>query len=100
MIAFHVFPILVLLFYFAARLHFTSRHDNCQTAVVVFGTKNHAFADDAFTADSATYKQDMTAYYTAYQQYSSQASSASSKWAEYANGLYATPNISIYGLFA
>ena len=40
------------------------------------------------------------AYYTAYQQYSSQASSASSKWTEYANGLYAKANISIYGLFA
>ncbi len=53
-----------------------------------------------FTADSATYKQAMTAYYTAYQQYSSQASSASSKWTEYANGLYAKANISIYGLFA
>ena len=48
MIAFHVFPILVLLFYFAARLHFTSRHDNCQSAVVVFGTKNHALAHDSF----------------------------------------------------
>ena len=59
-----------------------------------------AFADDAFTADSATYKQAMTAYYTAYQQYSSQASGASSKWTEYANGLYAKTNISIYGLFA
>ena len=59
-----------------------------------------AFADDAFTADSATYKQAMTAYYTAYQHYSSQASSASSKWTEYANGLYAKANISIYGLFA
>ena len=59
-----------------------------------------AFADDAFTADSATYKQAMTAYYTAYQQYSSQASSASSKWTEYANSLYAKANISIYGLFA
>ena len=59
-----------------------------------------AFADDAFTADSATYKQAMTAYYTAHQQYSSQASSASSKWTEYANGLYAKANISIYGLFA
>ena len=59
-----------------------------------------AFADDAFTADSATYKQAITAYYTAYQQYSSQASSASSKWTEYANGLYAKANISIYGLFA
>ena len=47
-----------------------------------------------------TYKQAMTAYYTAYQQYSSQASSASSKWTEYANGLYAKANISIYGLFA
>lgn len=57
-------------------------------------------AGDAFTADSATYKQAMTAYYTAYQQYSSQASSASSKWTEYANGLYAKANISIYGLFA
>ena len=57
-----------------------------------------AFADDAFTADSATYKQAMTAYYTAYQQYSSQASSASSKWTEYANGLYAKANISIYGV--
>ena len=59
-----------------------------------------AFANDAFTADSATYKQAMTAYYIAYQQYSSQASSASSKWTGYANGLYATANISIYGLFA
>ena len=26
------------LFYFATRLHLTSRHDNCQTAIVVFGT--------------------------------------------------------------
>ena len=59
-----------------------------------------AFADDAFTTDNATYKQAMTAYYTAYQQYSSQASNASSKWTEYANGLYAKANISIYGLFA
>ncbi len=50
-------------------------------------------------ADS-TYAKAMTAYYTAYQQYSSQASSASSKWTEYANGLYAKANISIYGLFA
>ena len=64
------------------------------------GTYAKAFADDAFTADSATYKQAMTAYYTAYQQYSSQASSASSKWTEYANSLYAKVNISIYGLFA
>ena len=64
------------------------------------GTYAKAFADDAFTADSATYKQAMTAYYTAYQQYSSQASSASSKWTEYANSLYAKANINIYGLFA
>ena len=67
---------------------------------VADSTYAKAFADDAFTADSATYKQAMTAYYTAYQQYSSQASSASSKWTEYANGLYAKANISIYGLFA
>ena len=59
-----------------------------------------AFKDDEFTADSATYKQAMTAYYTAYQQYSSEASSSSSKWTDYANGLYAKANISIYGLFA
>ena len=59
-----------------------------------------AFKDDEFTADSATYKQAMTAYYTAYQQYSSEASSSSSKWTEYANGLYAKANISIYGLYA
>ena len=59
-----------------------------------------AFADDEFKADGATYQQAMTAYYTAYQQYSTEASSASSKWTEYANGLYSKANISIYGLFA
>ena len=64
------------------------------------GTFAKAFKDDEFTADSATYKQAMTAYYTAYQQYSSEASSASSKWTSYANGLYANANISIYGLYA
>ena len=63
-------------------------------------TSAKAFANDDFTADSATYMQALTAYYTAYQQYSSQASSASSKWTGYANGLYAKANISIYGLFA
>lgn len=63
-------------------------------------TYAQAFKDDEFTADSATYKQAMTAYYTAYQQYSSEASSSSSKWTEYANSLYAKANISIYGLFA
>ncbi len=64
------------------------------------GTYAKAFKDDEFTADSATYKQAMTAYYTAYQQYSSEASSSSSKWTAYANELYAKANISIYGLYA
>ena len=64
------------------------------------GTYAKAFKDDEFTADSATYKQAMTAYYTAYQQYSSEASSSSSKWTSYANELYAKANISIYGLYA
>lgn len=64
------------------------------------GTYAKAFKDDEFTADSATYKQAMTAYYTAYQQYSSEASSSSTKWTDYANKLYAKANISIYGLYA
>ena len=59
-----------------------------------------AFADDAFTADSATYKQAMTAYYTAYQQYSSQASGASSKWTEYANGPMPRPTSASTACFA
>ena len=64
------------------------------------GTYAQAFKDSEFTADSATYEQAMTAYYTAYQQYSSESSSASSKWNAYANKLYAKANISIYGLYA
>ena len=64
------------------------------------GTFAQAFKDSEFTADSATYEQAMTAYYTAYQQYSSESSSASSKWNAYANKLYAKANISIYGLYA
>ena len=36
------------LFYFATRLHFTSRHNDCQAAVVILGTQNHTFADDTF----------------------------------------------------
>ena len=64
------------------------------------GTYAQAFKDSEFTADSATYEQAMTAYYTAYQQYSNESSSASSKWNAYANKLYANANISIYGLYA
>lgn len=59
-----------------------------------------ALEGQEFTADSATYSQALTAYYTAYQKYAQSSSSASSKWTEFANGLYAKANITLYGLYA
>lgn len=64
------------------------------------GTYAIALSGEEFTADSATYSQAMTAYYTAYQQYSSKASKASNKWTDYVNDLYANASIEIYGLFS
>lgn len=54
-----------------------------------------AMSDMEFTSDSATYNQAMTAYYVAYQQYSQVASTASSTWTSYVNGLLANASINI-----
>ena len=64
------------------------------------GTYAQALSGQEFTADSATYSQALTAYYTAYQEYASASSEASSTWTDFANGLYALADLSIYGLNA
>lgn len=64
------------------------------------GTIASALSGETFTADSATYAQAQTAYYAAYQAYAQEASKASSKWTEYANKLFASANITLYGIFA
>ncbi len=53
-----------------------------------------------FDGQTATYDQATAAYYVAYQEYSTKASSASSKWTKYENELFAKANIHVYGLFA
>lgn len=53
-----------------------------------------------FTSDSASYTQAETAYYVAYQQYSQTASSASTEWTDYVNGLLSKASISIDTLVA
>ena len=58
-----------------------------------------ALAGQEFTADSATYGQALTAYYTAYQQYAQANSKSGGKWTEFVNGLYAKANITLYGLY-
>ena len=63
------------------------------------GVYAQALAGQEFTADSATYGQALTAYYTAYQQYAQASSESSSKWTEFVNGLYAKANITLYGLY-
>lgn len=64
------------------------------------GTIASALADADFDGKTATYEQATTAYYAAYQKFSEASQEASSKWTEYANGLYAKASISIYGLYA
>ena len=64
------------------------------------GTIASALSGETFTADSATYAQAQTAYYAAYQAYAQEASKASSKWTEYANKLFASASITLYGIFA
>lgn len=54
---------------------------------------------DAFTGDTATYEQAVTAYYVAYQQYSSQATEVNDTWTAFSNQLYANANIRLYGLY-
>lgn len=53
-----------------------------------------------FDGQTATYEQAQSAYYVAYQEYSTKASSASSEWTNYENELFANANIHVYGLFA
>lgn len=55
---------------------------------------------DAFTGDTATYEQAITAYYVAYQQYTTSASEYNSTWTTYANGLFADANVRLYGVYA
>ncbi len=63
------------------------------------GVYAQALAGQEFTADSATYGQALTAYYTAYQQYAQANSESGGKWTEFVNGLYAKANITLYGLY-
>lgn len=53
-----------------------------------------------FDGQSASFNDAKNAYYVAYQAYSTQASSASSKWTEFSNKLFANADIQIYGLYA
>lgn len=55
---------------------------------------------DAFTGDTATYEQAVTAYYVAYQDYSNQMSGYTTTWTDFANGLFANANIRLYGVYA
>lgn len=55
---------------------------------------------DAFTGDTATYEQAVTAYYVAYQEYSNQMSGYTTTWTDFANGLFANANIRLYGVYA
>ena len=63
------------------------------------GTYAKALEGQEFTADSATYGQALTAYYTAYQQYAQASSESGTKWTEFVNGLYAKADITLYGLY-
>lgn len=57
-----------------------------------------AMSDQTFTDNTATYSQAQTAYYVAYQQYSQTASSASTQWTSYVNGLLSKASIQISSL--
>ncbi len=59
-----------------------------------------ALSGTDFTADSASYEEALTAYYTAYQQYAESSNEASSTWSAFENGLFANADIELYGLFA
>lgn len=58
-----------------------------------------ALAGQDFTADSATYEQALTAYYTAYQEYSSVASEANTTYRDFCNTLFASADVTLLGLF-
>lgn len=52
-----------------------------------------------FSKDSATYADAQTAYYVAYQQYAQKSQKASTAWRAYVNNLYASADVSLYGLY-
>lgn len=58
-----------------------------------------ALAGQDFTADSATYEQALTAYYTAYQEYSGVASEANTTYRDFCNTLFASADVTLFGLF-
>lgn len=64
------------------------------------GPYYEALKDEVFSADSATYSQATAAYYVAYQQYSSNSSSASSEWTSYVNNILSTATITLSTLTA
>lgn len=63
------------------------------------GPYYQALSGTDFSADSASYEEALTAYYTAYQEYSEASSEANSTWSEFQNGLYANADVDLYGLF-
>lgn len=63
------------------------------------GTFYSALSGTDFTADSASYDEALTAYYTAYQVYSEQSSEAQTVWSDFQDGLYANADIQLFGLY-
>ena len=59
-----------------------------------------AFSGQTITADGATYNQAITAYYVAYQDYSSALNDASAAWTDYANTLFVNAKLTLLGVFA
>lgn len=58
-----------------------------------------ALSGTDFSADSASYEEALTAYYTAYQLYAQASSEATTAWSEFCNGLFAGADIDLYGLY-
>ncbi len=62
------------------------------------GPYYEALGDD-FDGKTATYEQAVSAYYVAYQNYSSKAQELSNTYKSYVNGLFANADIRLYGLY-
>ncbi len=59
-----------------------------------------ALGSEQFSADSATYNQALTAYYTAYQQYVEEYSQSTSAWTDFYNGCLSNATIDVSTLTA
>lgn len=59
-----------------------------------------ALEGEEFTSEGATYNQAYEAYYVAYEAYYEEASAASSAWSEYANALYGSVDLQLYGVYS